>query len=36
VLVAAGIALLITVASAAVPAWQSARLQVVDALRYVA
>ena len=36
VLVAAGIALIITVASAAVPAWQSARLQVVDALRYVA
>ena len=36
VLVAAGVALLITIASAAVPAWQSARLQVVDALRYVA
>jgi putative ABC transport system permease protein len=36
VLIAAGIALLIAVASGAVPAWQSARLKVVDALRYVA
>jgi putative ABC transport system permease protein len=35
-LVAAGIALLIAIASGAVPAWQSARLKVVDALRYVA
>jgi putative ABC transport system permease protein len=35
-LVAAGIALLIALASGAVPAWQSARLKVVDALRYVA
>jgi putative ABC transport system permease protein len=30
------IAVLLTAASALVPAWQSARLQVVDALRYVA
>lgn len=35
-LVAAGIALVIVAASAAVPAWQSARLRVVEALRYVA
>lgn len=35
-LVAMGIGIVIAVASAAVPAWQSARLQVVDALRYVA
>jgi putative ABC transport system permease protein len=34
--IAAGIALMIAIASAAVPAWQSARLKVVDALRYVA
>jgi ABC-type antimicrobial peptide transport system permease subunit len=34
--VAAGIALVITIAAGAVPAWQSARLKVVDALRYVA
>lgn len=33
---ALGIAALIAVASGAVPAWQSARLRVVDALRYVA
>jgi putative ABC transport system permease protein len=33
---AAGIALLIAAASAAIPAWQAARLKVVDALRYVA
>lgn len=33
---AVGIGLVITAASAAVPAWQSARLEVVDALRYVA
>jgi putative ABC transport system permease protein len=36
VAIAAGIALLIAVASGAVPAWQSSRLKVVDALRYVA
>jgi putative ABC transport system permease protein len=36
VLVAAGIALVITVVSGAAPAWQSARLRIVDALRYVA
>jgi putative ABC transport system permease protein len=36
VAIAAGIALLIAVASGAVPAWQSARLKVVDAMRYVA
>src|SRR5690606_19750781 len=35
-LMAAAIALLIAAVSAAVPAWQSARLKVVDALRYVA
>jgi putative ABC transport system permease protein len=35
-LVAAGIALAIAVGSGAVPAWQSARLRVVEALRYVA
>ena len=35
-LIAVAIALTIAVASAAVPAWQSARLKVVDALRYVA
>jgi putative ABC transport system permease protein len=35
-LVAAGIALFIVAASAAVPAWQSARLRVIEALRYVA
>lgn len=35
-LVALGIATLIAAASGAVPAWQSARLRVVDALRYVA
>ena len=34
--IAAGIALVIASASGAVPAWQSARLRVVDALRYVA
>ncbi|MGH7503172.1 MAG: ABC transporter permease [Longimicrobiales bacterium] len=34
--IATGIALLIAVVSGAVPAWQSARLRVVDALRYVA
>jgi ABC-type antimicrobial peptide transport system permease subunit len=33
---ALGIAALIAAASGAVPAWQSARLRVVDALRYVA
>jgi ABC-type antimicrobial peptide transport system permease subunit len=35
-LAAVAIAFVIAVASALVPAWQSARLQVVDALRYVA
>jgi putative ABC transport system permease protein len=35
-LVAVGIAFVIAAASGAVPAWQSARLKVVDALRYVA
>jgi len=35
-LTAVGIALLIAAVSAAVPAWQSARLEVVQALRYVA
>jgi putative ABC transport system permease protein len=35
-LVAGAIALVIAAASSAVPAWQSARLKVVDALRYVA
>jgi len=35
-LTAAAITLVITVASGAVPAWQSARLRVIDALRYVA
>jgi len=35
-LIAVAIALLIAAVSAAVPAWQSARLKVVDALRYVA
>jgi len=35
-LMAIAIALLIAAVSAAVPAWQSARLKVVDALRYVA
>lgn len=35
-LVAAAIALLIALVSGAVPAWQSARLKVVEALRYVA
>lgn len=34
--VAAAIALVIAVASGAIPAWQSARLRVVEALRYVA
>jgi putative ABC transport system permease protein len=34
--IAGGIALLIAVASGAIPAWQSARLRVVEALRYVA
>jgi putative ABC transport system permease protein len=34
--IAASIALIIAVASGVVPAWQSARLRVVDALRYVA
>jgi putative ABC transport system permease protein len=34
--VAATIALIIAVASGLAPAWQSARLRVVDALRYVA
>jgi putative ABC transport system permease protein len=33
---ALGIALLIAMASGALPAWQSARLRVVEALRYVA
>jgi putative ABC transport system permease protein len=36
VLAAVVIALVIAIASGAVPAWQSARLKVVDALRYVA
>lgn len=36
VAIAAGIALLIAVASGAVPAWQSSKLKVVEALRYVA
>jgi putative ABC transport system permease protein len=35
-MIAVAIALTIAIASAAVPAWQSARLKVVDALRYVA
>jgi putative ABC transport system permease protein len=34
--VAGGIALVIAAASGAIPAWQSARLRVVEALRYVA
>jgi putative ABC transport system permease protein len=35
-LIAVAVALLIAIASGAVPAWQSARLKVIDALRYVA
>jgi putative ABC transport system permease protein len=36
VMIAVGIAVGIAIISAAVPAWQSARLRVVEALRYVA